>query len=145
MPNQSVKRILILEEEAVVTPELLATIQKRASEGPTQFRVVVTNPAPAEIHVLHTERHSKAAEAELTLHAALPQIEAAAGGKVIGTVSVRHDPMDAVEDVIFNEPIDEIILSVTTHTIARWLHQDLQARLKHHNIPVTTIRPEAHV
>jgi len=142
VPNEPLMRILILEEEATVTPDLLETIEARASRGPTQFRVVVPNPASAEIHLLHPERHERAAEAEQTLRAAMPQIEAAAGGAVIGTVSVRHDPMDAIEDVLFNEPIDEIILSVTTHTVARWLHQDLQIRLKHHGLPVTTIQPE---
>ena len=133
-----------MEEETAVTPDLLETIRTRASQGATQFRIVVPNPAAAEAHLLHPERHAKAAEAELTLRAALPQIEAAAGSEVIGTVSVRHDPMDAIEDVLFNEPIDEIILSVTTHTIAGWLHQDLQSRLKHFGLPVTTIHPGAH-
>jgi len=133
-----------VEERAEVNPELLAVIRTKAAERPAQFRVVVPNPAGSEIHLLHPERHEKAAEAERTLHAALPQLEEAAGGRVIGTVSVRHDPMDAIEDVLFNEPIDEIVLSVTTHTIARWLHQDLQSRLAHHGIPVTTIHAEAH-
>jgi hypothetical protein len=137
-------RILIVEERADVTDEFLAAIRTRAAAGPAQFRVVVPNPAPAEIHLLHPERHERAAEAERTLRAALPQLEEAAGGPVIGTVSVRHDPMDAIEDVLFNEPIDEIFLSVTTHTIARWLHQDLSSRLAHYGIPVTTIHPEAH-
>ena len=145
MSTESRRRILIVEERAGVTAELLAVIQTRAAEAPTQFRVVVPNPAPSEIHLLHPERHEKAAEAERTLRAAIPQLEDAAGGLVIGTVSVRHDPMDAIEDVLFNEPIDEIILSVTTHTIARWLHQDLQSRLKHYGIPVTTIHSEATV
>ena len=143
MSNESRTRVLIVEERPEVTSELLAVIQTRAAAGPTQFRVVVPNPAPSEIHLLHPERHEKAAEAERTLRAAIPQLEKAAGGPVIGTVSVRHDPMDAIEDVLFNEPIDEIVLSVTTHTIARWLHQDLQSRLKHYGIPVTTIHSEA--
>lgn len=143
MPNQSMTRILIVEERADVTPELLEVIRTKAATGSTQFRVVVPNPAASEIHLLHPERHEKAAQAERTLTAALPQLEDAAGGEVIGTVSVRHDPMDAIEDVLFNEPIDEIVLSVTTHTIARWLHQDLQSRLQHYGIPVTTIHSEA--
>lgn len=142
MSEEPLTRILVLEEEPVVTPELLSAIRERAARGPTQFRVVVPNPAAAEIHLLHPERHQKAAAAEKVLRAAIPTLEAAAGAPVIGTVSVRHDPMDAVEDVLFNEPIDEIILSVTTHTIARWLHQDLQSRLEHHGLPVTTIRSE---
>ena len=143
MSNESRRRILIVEERPEVTAELLAVIQTKAAEGPTQFRVVVPNPAPSEIHLLHPDRHAKAAEAEHTLRAAIPRLEEAASGPVIGTVSVRHDPMDAIEDVLFNEPIDEIVLSVTTHTIARWLHQDLQSRLKHYGIPVTTIHSEA--
>ncbi|MFL6106528.1 MAG: hypothetical protein ACJ72L_06165 [Marmoricola sp.] len=144
MVDHQPKRVLIVEEGASPTPALLEAIRARAEQGPAQFRVVVPNPAASEIHLLHPERHEKAAEAEQVLNAALPQFEAAAGSSVIGTVSVRHDPMDAVEDVLFNEPIDEIILSVTTHTVARWLHQDLRSRLKHHGIPVTTIAPEAH-
>ncbi len=49
----------------------------------------------------------------------MPALEAAAGRPVIGSVSVRHDPMDVVEDVLRNEPIDEIILAVSTHFLAR--------------------------
>ena len=144
MSTEPSSRILIVEERADVIPELLDLIRAKAADGPTQFRVVVPNPAASEIHLLHPERHEKAAQAERTLRAAIPQLEDAAGGVVIGTVSVRHDPMDAIEDVLLNEPIDEIVLSVTTHTIARWLHQDLQSRLKHYGIPVTTIHSEAH-
>jgi hypothetical protein len=143
MEDEPVTRVLVVEEWAKVTPELLEAIRTRAARGPTQFRVVVPNPAAAEIHLLHPERHEKAAWAERILRAAMPELEAAAGGPVIGTVSVRHDPMDALEDVLLNEPIDEIILSVTTHTIARWLHQDLQARLKHFGLPVTTVGTES--
>jgi hypothetical protein len=142
--SEQLVRVLVVEEGANATPELLDAIRARATRGPAQFRVVVPNPAAAEVHLLHPERHEKAAEAEQRLRAALPKLEEAAGGPVIGTVSVRHDPMDAIEDVLFNEPIDEIVLSVTTHTIARWLHQDLQSRLQHHGIPVTTIHSEEH-
>ncbi len=142
MLNDPLKRILVLEERPTPSPQLLAAIRDRAERGPAQFRVVVPNPAAAEVHLLHPERHEKAAVAERILRDAIPAFEAAAGSGVIGTVSVRHDPMDAVEDVLFNEPIDEIILSVTTHTIARWLHQDLQARLAHYGLPITTIGTE---
>ena len=70
------------------------------------------NPARAELHLLHPERHDKAEEAEQVLRAMLPDLEQAAGGRVIGSVSVRHDPMDAIEETLFTEPIDEIILDV---------------------------------
>ena len=104
-----------------------------------QYRLVVPNPARAELHLLHPERHDKAAEAEKVLHEALFALEVAAGGRVLGSVSVRHDPMDAIEEVLFSEPIDEIILAVAGHGLSTRLHQDLAHRLKHHGIPVTVV------
>lgn len=111
-------RILVVTEKADPTPGLTAAIRRRADSGNVQFRVVVLNPARAELHLLHPERHAKAVEAEEVLRRALPEIEGAAGGPVIGSVSVRHDPMDAIEEMIFSEPIDEIMLSLSPHGVA---------------------------
>lgn len=88
---------------------------------------------------MHPERHDKAAEAEQALHSALPDLRAAAGGAVIGSVSVRHDPMDAVEEVIFGEPIDEIMVATPTPALAGRLHQDLAHRLAHLGVPIVTV------
>jgi hypothetical protein len=107
-----------------------------------KFRLIVLNPARAELHLLHPERHDKAAEAESVLRSALPQLELAARAPVIGSVSVRHDPMDAIEEVLFSEPVDEIILDVPSHHLSSWLHQDLEHRLAHFHTPVLTIRHE---
>ena len=112
--------------------------------GDVQFRLVVLNPARAELHLLHPERHDKAAEAEHVLHAAMPdRIERGSAGRVIGSVSVRHDPMDAIEEILFSEPLDEILVDVPAHHLASLLHQDLEHRLKHHGVPVVTIRHES--
>ena len=73
------------------------------------------------------------------LRQAQPLLERAAGGPVIGTVSVRTDPMDAIEETIFSEPIDEIMLSVAPHGLSTWLHQDLAHRLHHFGLPVTVV------
>lgn len=132
-------RVLVVTDKADPTPTLTSAISDRATAGDVRFRVVVLNPSRAELHLLHPERHDKALEAEQVLLGALPEIERAAGGRVIGSVSVRHDPMDAIEETIFSEPIDEIMLSVPPHGISTWLHQDLQHRLKHFGIPITTI------
>lgn len=70
---------------------------------------------------------------------ALPEIQDAAGSHVIGSVSIRHDPMDAVEEILFSEPVDEIILSVVGHGLSRWLHQGLEHRLEHFGLPITSI------
>lgn len=82
----------MLPERTAATAELLAAMREKVATGPTQFRVVVPNPAAAEVHLLHPERHDRAAEAEHALHASMPSLQQAAGGPVIGSVSVRHDP-----------------------------------------------------
>ena len=93
------------------------------------------------MHLLHPERHDKAREAEQALLRALPDLETAAGGPVIGSVSVRHDPMDAIEETIFTEPVDEIMLAVPEHHVSTWLHQDLPHRLQHYGLPVAMVGP----
>jgi hypothetical protein len=115
-------------------------MRDRAEAGDAQFRLVVLNPARAEVHPLHPERRDKAAEAEITLRSALSRLELSVHAPVIGSVSVRHDPMDAVEEVLFSEPVDEILLDVPPHRLSSWLHQDLGHRLAHFKVPVTTIR-----
>jgi hypothetical protein len=132
-------RILVLTDHANPSDALLEAISARAAAGAVQFRVVVPNPARAELHLLHPERHDKAREAEQVLHQAHPLLERAAGDRVIGTVSVRSDPMDAIEETVFSEPIDEIMLSVAPQGLSTWLHQDLEHRLQHLGLPVTVV------
>jgi hypothetical protein len=138
-------RVLVLMEHIGASPALLEAIRERAARGPTRFRVVVPNPARAELHLLHPERHDKAIEAEDVLHDAMPAIVTAAGGPIVGSVSVRHDLIDVVEEILFSEPIDEIILSIVPHGMKSWLHQDLGHRLGHFHLPVTTVPEGAHV
>ena len=136
----AIHRVLVVTDAAEPSPSLREAIRRRAEARDAQFRLVVVNPARAEVHLLHPERHDKAREAEAVLRWALPTLEADAGATVIGSVSVRHDPMDAIEEVIHSEPVDEILIDVPTHHLASLLHQDLEHRLAHFEIPVTTIR-----
>ena len=133
-------RVLVITDAADPSPSLTDAIRRRAETHDAQFRLVVLNPAAAEVHLLHPERHDKAAAAEEVLRKALPALERAADARVIGSVSVRHDPMDAIEETLFDEPVDEILLDVPPHHLSSWLHQDLQHRLAHFGIPVHTIR-----
>ena len=132
-------RILVVTDKAVPEAALVELMSNRARSGDVQFRVVVPNPARSELHLLHPERHDKAFEAERALLETLAVVEAAAGGRVIGSVSVRHDPMDAVEETLFSEPVDEIMLSLPAHGLSTWLHQDLEHRLRHFGLPVTVV------
>jgi len=133
-------RVLVVTDAAEPTASLTEAIRHRAESHDAQFRLVVLNPASAEVHLLHPERHDKATEAEAVLRAALPGLESAAGAPVIGSVSVRHDPMDAIEETLFNEPVDEILVDVPNHRLSSLLHQDLEHRLAHFGIPVVAIR-----
>jgi hypothetical protein len=142
MSESRTLRILIVTDKADPTAALGAAVRHRAGTGDVQFRLIVLNPAHAELHLLHPERHDRAAEAEQVLLRALPVLELAAGGPVIGSVSVRHDPMDAIEETLFSEPVDEIMLALPEHHVATWLHQDLQHRLAHFGLPVTVIHPD---
>lgn len=139
MPAGRPTRVLVVTDKADPSASLLAAIGQRADGGKVRFRLVVLNPARAEVHLLHPERRDKAFEAECALLETLPEIERKAGDRVIGTVSVRHDPMDAIEDILFSEPIDEIMLSIPAHRLSTLLHQDLPHRLHHFGIPVTVV------
>jgi hypothetical protein len=135
-----VHRVLVVTDTAEPSPSLTDAVRHRAESHDAQFRLVVLNPARAELHLLHPERHDKALEAEAVLLTTIPRLETVVGAQVIGSVSVRHDPMDAIEETLFNEPIDEILIDVPMHRLSSFLHQDLEHRLAHLHIPVTTIR-----
>lgn len=137
-----VHRVLVVTDAAEPSATLTDAIRRRAETHDAQFRLVVLNPAEAEVHLLHPDRRDKALRAEEVLRAALPALEDAAGAPVIGSVSVRHDPMDAIEETLFSEPVDEIMVDVPTHHLSSLLHQDLEHRLAHFDVPVVAVRHE---
>ena len=52
-----VARVLVVTDEAAVTAPLLDAIRGRAARGPAEFEILVPNPAEAEWHPGHPERH----------------------------------------------------------------------------------------
>jgi hypothetical protein len=132
-------RVLVVTDRGEATPALLSALQDRAQRGPATFRVLVPNPSPAEWHPFHPERRDKVDGAERTLLRALPLIQDAVDDAVRGRVSIRHDPMDAIEEMLRDEPFDEIILDVTPHGLSRRLHTDLAHRIAHLGLPVTSV------
>jgi hypothetical protein len=137
-------RVLVVTDRAAATAPLLDTIRGRAARGPAEFSVLVPNPAPAEWHPGHPERRDKVNEAERLLAHALPAFDEAAGHPVRGSVSIRHGPMDAIEEALAAEPYEEIILGTAPHNIERWLHVDLPHRVAHIGLPVTTVTADGH-
>ncbi len=143
MTDTRARRILVVTDHVEPTAALMDALVRRSEQDDVQFRLIVLNPARAEVHLLHPERHDKAAEAEEALHRVLPKIQEATHAAVVGSVSVRHDPMDAIEAALADEPVDEILLAVPPHRLSTWLHQDLAHRLTHWGLPVQTVATTA--
>ena len=67
--------------------------------GPARFHLLVPNPAE-HAEITEAERQHAHTEGEHVLALALPLIDQAAGGEADGSVSIRHDPMDAIEEAL---------------------------------------------
>ncbi len=137
-PVETAAQILVVAHKTAATPTLLEAIRQRSAQSPARFHLLVPNPAQhAEVN--DSERQQRHTEGEHVLALALPLIDEAAGGRVEGSVSVRHDPMDAIEETLLGGDFHEIILSTLPRGISRWLHVDLPRRVGHLGLPVTTV------
>jgi hypothetical protein len=113
-------------------------VRERAARGPARFHLLIPNPAAhAELTDAERERHH--IEGEHLLELALPLIDHAAGTTAEGSVSIRHDPMDAIEETLRDGDFHEVIVSTLPHGVSRWLHADLPSRIAHLGLPVTTV------
>ena len=138
MESSSTPHVLVVAHKTAATPALLDAIRERAARGPARFHLLVPNPAE-HASVTAAERERSIIDGEHMLVLALPLIEEASGTAADGTVSIRHDPMDAIEDALKAESFDEIILSTLPTTVSRWLKLDLPSKLEGLGLPVTTV------
>jgi hypothetical protein len=138
MKSSTVPNVLVVAYKTAATPALLDAVRQRAERGPARFHLLVPNPhlggwRPSDV------KHPNVTEGEQVLALALPLIQDAAGGWVDGWVSPRHDPMDAIEEALFDGDFDEIILSTLPRSVSIWLHVDLPHRVAHLGLPLTTV------
>ena len=141
MDTSETPRVLVVADRTAATPALLHAIHVRAARGPARFHLLVPNPADhAELSDAARKKDVNAGEQILAL--ALPLIDAASRSHAEGSVSIRHDPMDAIEDALRDGHFDEIILSTLPHSVSRWLHIDLPRRVAHLGLPLTTVTAE---
>jgi hypothetical protein len=136
--SSNTAHVLVVADRTAATPVLLDAIRQRASRGPARFHLLVPNPAE-HAELTDAARRKDVTAGEQVLALALPLIDAAAGSHTEGSVSLRHDPMDAIEDTLRSEEFDEIILSTLPHSVSRWLHLDLPHRVAHLGLPLTTV------
>ena len=132
------EEILVVAHKTAATPALLEAIRARAARGPARFHLLVPNPAE-HAELTEAERRQKHLEGEHVLALALPLIDEASGAPAEGSVSIRHDPMDAIEETVQDGDFHEIILSTLPRSVSRWLHVDLPSRVAHLGLPVTTV------
>jgi uncharacterized membrane-anchored protein len=130
--------VLVVARTTAPTPALLDAIRARVARGPARFHLLVPNPAE-HAELTEAERNRHHTEGEHLLELALPLIDQAAGTTTEGTVSVRHDPMDAIEETLRDGDFHEVIVSTLPHGVSRWLHTDLPSRVAHLGLPVTTV------
>lgn len=139
MPN----RVLIITDRPQSSSALEGAMRDRVAEGSTAggvtFRVVVTNPARAEFHLRHPQRHDAVAAAQPQLQQLLHDLSSAAGTPVTGEISIRHDPFEAVEEDLLVQAADEILVAVHEHEVRQRLHQDLPHRLRAIKLPMTVV------
>jgi uncharacterized membrane-anchored protein len=138
---ESVAHVLVVAHKTAATPALLDAIRRRAALGAARFHLLVPNPA-GHAELTEAVRLEKHTEGEHVLALALPLIDQAAGGEADGSVSIRHDPMDAIEEALDGTDFHEIILSTLPPSISRWLHADLPHRVAHLGLPLTTVVAE---
>jgi hypothetical protein len=138
MEASSLANVLVVAHKTAATPALLDAIRERAARGPARFHLLVPNPAHPSWRPSGAE-HPKFTEGEQVLALALPLIEEASDSRADGSVSPRHDPMDAIEETLHDGDFDEIILSTLPRSVSRWLHIDLPSRVAHLGLPVTTV------
>jgi hypothetical protein len=132
--SAEVAHVLVVAHRTAAHPGLLEAVRQRAELGPARFHLLVPNPTKANWHLREWVN-----QGEFVFILALPLLEQAAGGPVDGSVSVRYDPMDAIEDALRAGHFDEIILSTLPRSVSRWLHIDLPRRVAHLGLPVTTV------
>jgi uncharacterized membrane-anchored protein len=135
-------QVLVVAHKTAATSALLNAVRARAALGPTTFHLLVANPS-AQGELNDRERKLHHAQGEQVLEHALPLIDQAAGSPSEGSVSIRHDPLDAIEETLRKGYFHEVIVSTLPHGISDWLHADLPSRVAHLGLPVTTVTAES--
>ena len=124
---ETAKRVLVVANRSVATPELLDEIRRRS--GDCDFTLLIPD-AP------------EGGTGEWTLQHAVPLMSKAAGKPITGFLCRKRDPMNAIAEALHNEDFDEVVISTLPRTRSRWLHRSLPRRVERLGVPVTVVTPE---
>lgn len=114
--------VLVVANQTVVSDELMARIKERAEAGPASFLVLVPDGNDPQA-------------ADRRLRRALTELRSE-GIEAHGQI-VHPDPYTAVQNIVHDERVDEIIISTFPGERSGWLRRDLVQRLaKDTGLPV---------
>jgi cell pole-organizing protein PopZ len=126
------RRILIVANQTAAGSHLKGIVQKRISEGPCSFLLLVPAHAPPD-KLTWTDEEAWSV-ANTRMNEALTRLRET-GADIEGQVE-EGSPMDAVTALMqieqhqAHESFDEIILSTLPPGMSHWLKQDLPHRLE---------------
>jgi hypothetical protein len=118
--------VLVVANETLVGPELVAAVKRRAEAGAIRVRVVAPVTQPRTGYVVY--RDSRRAAAGRRLDRTLSALREA-GIPAHGDV-VDDDPLSAVKDTLASEDVDEIIVSTHPETKSGWLRKNLLEEIR---------------
>jgi GABA permease len=119
MTEPEVKHVLVVANETLAGDELVDAVRRRAAEGPIRAVVVAPVNDPRSGYVVY--RNSRRASAGRRLDGMVEALRAA-GIPAHGDV-FEGGPVTAVEDVLAQEPIDELIVSTHPEERSGWLRR----------------------
>jgi hypothetical protein len=119
------RRTLIVANRTAATPQLLNEVERRASERPTRFSLLIPD--------VGSKKH-----ADWTLERAAALLERAAGAPVEGMLGGK-DPFDSVKRALDEGHFDEVLISTLPRRTSEWLRRDLPRRVEQLGVPVTVI------
>jgi hypothetical protein len=133
-PNPS--SVLLVAEAPGAAPSLSAAVAQRPR---ARFTLLI----PAIAHGLHRvvdPEDQCCAEAERTIAALRPLLEAAAHGPV-ATLTGSHEPLAAIEDALNFGDFDEVVLATRSSRVARGVHLDLARKVDALGVAVSVAAP----
>jgi hypothetical protein len=125
-------RTLVVANRTASTPLLLEEIERRASQRPTAFVLLIPGHAgawPLEDALKAIRRAASGPNRALT-----PHVEGRVGD---------GDPFEAVQQAIADGNFDDVIISTLSKRRSQWLRRDLPRRVEQLGVPVTVVTQPA--
>jgi hypothetical protein len=129
--------VLIVARRTAGSPQLLEAVSSRAREGPCNFTLLV--PAfPNGLRRVGDPADPGQRAAERRIGAAVPLLSRAAGSEVVAVIG-GHEPFAAVRDALQMLGFDEVIVSMLSPGVSRWLRSELPAKIRALGVPVIEV------